>query len=246
MEKTARSGGMRWLHRILAVVASLGLILAGLITSFEIAAYGSWSFYEEEYRKYDVQYALDMEMDDIMTVTRYMMSYLRGGEEELSIDVKVEGEVQDFFNEQDRFHMGEVQNLFLGGLALRRGAVIVLLLCVAVLVLTKGDWKRLLPRIYQITMGVFLAVVLVGALLLSQDFNRYFVIFHHIFFDNDLWIFDPATDYMIRMLPEGFFYDMTMRIGTFFLVFLVGTFLICAGWRKLVSVSDKKNDKKDK
>ena len=41
MEKTARSGGMRWLHRILAVVASLGLILAGLITSFEIAAYGS-------------------------------------------------------------------------------------------------------------------------------------------------------------------------------------------------------------
>ena len=216
MEKTARSGGMRWLHRILAVVASLGLILAGLITSFEIAAYGSWSFYEEEYRKYDVQSALDMEMDDIMTVTRYMMSYLRGGEEELSIDVKVEGEVQDFFNEQDRFHMGEVQNLFLGGLALRRGAVIVLLLCVAVLVLTKGDWKRLLPRIYQITMGVFLAVVLVGALLLSQDFNRYFVIFHHIFFDNDLWILDPATDMLINIVPEGFFMDTAARIALLF------------------------------
>ena len=40
--------------------------------------------------------------------------------------------------------------------------------------------------------------------------------FHHIFFDNDLWLFDPATDYMIRMLPEGLFYDMVMRIGAIF------------------------------
>ena len=29
-------------------------------------------------------------------------------------------------------------------------------------------------------------------------------------------MFDPATDYMIRMLPEGFFYDFVFRIGGFF------------------------------
>ena len=29
-----------------------------------------------------------------------------------------------------------------------------------------------------------------------------FAFFMKIFFDNDQWMFDPATDYMIRMLPD--------------------------------------------
>ena len=37
------------------------------------------------------------------------------------------------------------------------------------------------------------------------------------FFDNDLWLLDPATDLMIRMLPEGFFFDMVIRIGSIFI-----------------------------
>ena len=53
------------------------------------------------------------------------------------------------------------------------------------------------------------------------DFNAVFVQFHHIFFDNDLWLFDPAEDYMIRMLPEGLFYDMVMRIGGLFAGMLI-------------------------
>ena len=31
-------------------------------------------------------------------------------------------------------------------------------------------------------------------------------------------MFDPAEDYMIRMLPEGFFYDMALRIGGIFII----------------------------
>lgn len=58
------------------------------------------------------------------------------------------------------------------------------------------------------------------------DFNAVFVQFHHIFFDNDLWLFDPATDYMIRMLPEGLFYDMVIRIGLLFIGMLLVLFVI--------------------
>ena len=64
------------------------------------------------------------------------------------------------------------------------------------------------------------AVLLLGIACLS-DFNAVFVQFHHIFFDNDLWLFDPAEDYMIRMLPEGLFYDMVMRIGAIFVAGLI-------------------------
>ena len=75
-------------------------------------------------------------------------------------------------------------------------------------------------------LAVFLALTAVAGFLFSRDFNKYFVIFHHIFFNNNLWILDPAEDYMIRMLPEGFFYDFVFRIGGFFVGSLV-VFLLC-------------------
>lgn len=223
----------KWLHKVLAVLIGISLIVIFLISSFEIGAYGNWNFYEKEYEKYKVADELYMEMPDIMKVTKYMMSYLRGNEKELSIETEVEGNVKDFFNEQDRLHMADVQGLFLGGLAIRRVAVIILILAVAALVLLKADWKKLIPQMYQWVLAVFLALTAIAGFLFSRDFNKYFVIFHHIFFNNDLWIFDPAEDYMIRMLPEGFFYDMVMRIGGIFAAFMIGSLIISVIWKKI-------------
>ena len=45
--------------------------------------------------------------------------------------------------------------------------------------------------------------------------------FHELFFNNDLWILDPRTELLIRMLPEGFFFDMVVRIGWIFSVLLI-------------------------
>ena len=45
---------MKWLHKILAILPSISLIVILLISSFEIGAYGDWNFYEKEYEKYKV------------------------------------------------------------------------------------------------------------------------------------------------------------------------------------------------
>ena len=220
------------LHGFLTAAAAVSLILILLLSAFEIAAYSDFGFYQKEYEKYEIQETLPMEMDDIMDVTEKMMSYLR---EELSVMTTIDGERQDFFNEQDRFHMGEVRDLFLGGFALRRYAAVILAAAVVLLLILKADLKRILPKAYEITVGVFLALVAALGIAIAVNFDRCFVIFHELFFDNDLWMFDPATDYMIRMLPEGFFFDMTLRIGGFFVAFLIFFELICIGlriWRK--------------
>ena len=139
-----------------------------------------------------------------MDVTEKMMDYLIGERPELSVITEAEGQTQDFFNEQDRLHMADVKNLFLGGLSLRwwllGGAAVLIIL----LVILKGDWKRILPKAYFIALGIFLALTVVLGLLIASDFTKYFTIFHEIFFTNDLWLFDPATDYMIRMLRRDF------------------------------------------
>lgn len=211
---------MKKLHWCAGIILGFSIIAALLITSFEIAMYADFDVYQREYEKYDVLSELDMTMDDVMYVTHEMMSYLRGEGDTLSVITTVEGREQDFFNEQDRFHMGEVRDLFIGGLNIRLGACIIGLICIAFLLITRADIKKIIPRGYWIALGVTgAAVLLIGAASII-DFNAVFVQFHHIFFDNDLWIFDPAEDYMIRMLPEGLFYDMVMRIGTIFIIML--------------------------
>ena len=212
---------MKKLHWCAGIILGFSVIAALLITSFEIAMYADFDAYRQEYEKYDVLSELDMTMDDVMYVTHEMMDYLRGEGDTLSVVTTVEGQEQDFFNEQDRFHMGEVRELFIGGLNIRFGACVAAVLCVLFLVITRADIKKVVPRSYRIALGVTGAAVILIGIAAVVDFNAVFVQFHHIFFDNDLWIFDPAEDYMIRMLPEGLFYDMVMRIGAIFVVSLV-------------------------
>lgn len=207
---------MKKLQWCAGIILGFSIIAALLITSFEIAMYSDFSVYQEEYEKYDVLSDLDMTMDDVMYVTHEMMDYLRGNGDTLSVITIVEGREQDFFNEQDRFHMAEVRDLFIGGLNIRLGACAAVVLCIVFLLISRADIKKIIPRSYWIALGITgIAVALIG-IAAVVDFNAVFVQFHHIFFDNDLWIFDPAEDYMIRMLPEGLFYDMVMRIGAIF------------------------------
>ena len=209
---------MKQTQKISAVIMMFLLIGVLLLTSFQVAIYGDsqYRFYEREYKKYQVADSLNMTMDNIMDVTDQMMAYLIGNKAELSVITDVDGETQDFFNEQDRFHMGEVKNLFLGGLKIRNIMLVAVLLILILLAARKADMIKLLPRAYFVTLGFSGVITVVLGGLFASDFDKYFRIFHEIFFDNDQWMFDPATDYMIRMLPEGFFYDFVFRIGGFF------------------------------
>lgn len=211
----------KWAAGILSGTAAAALIIVLLLSAFEAGVYGDFDFYEREYEKHLIQRELPMEMDDIMDVTKKMMAYLKGDREELSVQTMIGGVRQDFFNEQDRFHMAEVKDLFLGGFALRRCALFVLGAAVMGLILLKGDIKKLLPKAYEIAVGAFLLLAAVFGIAIVSNFEACFVRFHELFFDNDLWMFDPAEDYMIRMLPEGFFFDMTVRIVGIFVGFLL-------------------------
>ena len=226
---------------VTAVVAMFLFIIAMLLTSFQLVIYGDpeYRFYEKEYEKYTVTEALNMKIVDVMKVTDYMMAYLIGEEDELSIVTEVDGQTQDFFNEQDRLHMADVKNLFLGGLKLRTVCLIVFLALLVLIIARKADWKRLLPKAYFIAVGVFLALIAFLAVAFSIDFTKCFTIFHKIFFTNDLWLFDEDTDYMIRMLPEGFFSDMVIRIGMSFVGMLLLLLIVFLIWNRKV----KKNDK---
>lgn len=234
----------RW-QNVFAVCSMFLLVIGILITSVQIAVYGDpgYRFYQKEYEKYKVTEALDMTIEDVMDVTDYMMDYLIGKEDNLSVLTNVDGREQDFFNEQDRLHMEDVKHLFLGGLKIRNivwtGAVMILL----ILVLKKAELKKLLFRAYSVALCVFLGLLAVLGTAFFIDFTACFTIFHKIFFTNELWLFDPATDYMIRMLPEGFFLDMAVRIAAVFAGLLFAVWGLLFLWKFLWKrkESDQKN-----
>ena len=208
---------MKIVHWFFGMTAILSVIVILLISSFEIGIYSDFGWYEKEYEKYNVTEDLEMKMDDVMDVTEEMMAYLRGDREDLVVWTTVNGEKQEFFNDREKAHMVDVQNLFLGGLTLRFGAIIELVISLSGLIFTKGNWKRILQKSFLTGLGAFLVISGGLGVLFASDFNKYFFLFHEIFFDNDLWLLDPATDLMIRMLPEGFFFDMVIRIGSIFI-----------------------------
>lgn len=230
---------MKIFHYALGIIASIAMIIVVLISGFEFAAYSDYSWYEKEYIKYEVLDDLEMKIEDVMDVTREMMGYLRGDRDDLVVHTIVNGEEREFFNDREKAHMVDVKHLFLGGIDLRRIAMAIFVSMLVILVFSKADWKRILPKSFLIGVGGFTVAVAVLAILIAMDFNKYFVIFHEIFFDNDLWLLYPETDLLIRMLPEGFFYDMVIRIGVIFVISLVILTIISVF--ALRKTKDKKN-----
>ena len=216
-----------YLSWFLGLLCAFSLMIVFLITSVEAVAYWTPHYYENEYTRYGVADNVHMEMDDLLHVTDEMMAYLRGSREDLNIDTVVDGTPREFFNAREKAHMADVRNLFLGGLALRRLGLLLAVASIALLAVLKVPLKRLLPRMLCAGTVLFLAVTALLAGIISTDFTKYFIIFHKIFFTNDLWLLDPRTDLLINIVPEPFFMDTAAHIGITFCLMTGALFLIC-------------------
>ena len=218
---------MKLLHNVLGILCGFALMIILLITSIEAVTYWTPGYYEKEYAKYGVLNDVHMEMDDLLDVTDEMMAYLRGSREDLHVPTIVDGQPREFFNDREIAHMEDVRGLFLGGLALRRISLGLIVACVILLLLLKADIRRVLPKMICIGSALFFAVLAVLAGIISTDFNQYFIMFHHIFFNNDLWMLNPDTDLLINIVPEPFFMDTAARIAMTYGVSVLTVFAIC-------------------
>ena len=223
---------MKILHNFLGILCGFALMIILLITSIEAVTYWTPGYYEKEYAKYGVLNDVHMEMDDLLDVTDEMMAYLRGNREDLHVPTIVNGQPREFFNDREIAHMEDVQGLFIGGLWLRRIGILITL-CFAALAYFRGRksaerteaLKRLIPKSLCIGTGAVFAVALALIGIISTDFSKYFIVFHKIFFNNDLWVLDPRTDMLINIVPEGFFFDTAARIALVFAVIVVMFFV---------------------
>lgn len=220
---------MKALRYILGLLATITAIVALLIGSIEICAFGNRSFYEKQYEKNNVLEDVGMEMDDLIEVTDYMLEYLQGKHDTLSYTTTMWGEERDFFNDREREHMVDVANLNIGAVTVMYCCIFACIIFLIALALSFFTERRrdehgffaILCRCICIGTGAFIVILGVGAAIVSTNFDKYWRIFHTIFFSNDLWLLDPSTDMLINIVPLEFFIALVTRIVILFVIFIL-------------------------
>lgn len=96
-------------------------------------------------------------------------------------------------------HFYEVKKLFL----LNYGILLVTIVPSFFYLRHLNKQQRLCTLIQPFRIAVVVPIVI--AFLMAVNFDRFFIMFHGVFFNNDAWIFNPATDPIINVLPETFF-----------------------------------------
>lgn len=209
------------MRKIYPLFTAIILIYALLITAAYLVLYVDSGLYAREFSQNSAAEKSGMALNEILNIQKQLMLFLRGGTINLSqITARMDGQVVPFFNTKVIQHMEDVRHIFL--IALKSSAVGFLYILSQVFYLRRLQpqeqilYLRRTKRTGYIVLGIFSSITLLSALF----FSRAFVIFHKIFFQNDLWIFDARTDFIIRWLPESFFQHVAAEILLVFIIML--------------------------
>ena len=201
--------------KALAVLNALCLLLVLLCISVQIPTF-SLSFYSAEYDKYDIPAHIQVPKSELMTVTERLLAYMKGKAPDLTIEANVAGERREFFNQREKDHMIDVKNLIIGGFIIRNCAAAVIAASLIILKLFRLNFIEYLVWAVKYVFTGFLTIIAILAALIALNFNKAFVIFHEIFFNNDLWVLNPETDLLVNIVPLGFFMDISAMISVIF------------------------------
>ena len=152
--------------------------------------------------------------------------------------LEIDGELRPAFNEKELAHLRDCLGLF-DLLRKVRGRLIpwAILLTVGGAYLLQ-DRRRarlcawLSPLIVIVPIGAFAAWA-------ATNFDAAFVAFHRLFFKNNLWLLNPATDLLIRVCPQSMFAHMGACVGV---ISLAGIIAVSAAATALTFIWPKRKE----
>jgi integral membrane protein (TIGR01906 family) len=166
--------------------------------------------YEYGFDKYEISQATGIDRLQLTNVARHLIDYFNLKIDTAQIMVGEMGEEFNLFNERELVHLKDVRSLIQLDYWVQRGALFILIICALVLFFGfRVGWRIVIKGLFGgnvVTVGL-MAVLALWALF---GFERFFLLFHVVSFPNEYWMLDPARDYLIRLFPEGFFYDAAM------------------------------------
>ncbi|KNF09957.1 integral membrane protein DUF1461 [Gottschalkia purinilytica] len=188
-----------------------------LLTTVDMVTFNE-KYFSDKYEEYDISKKTGMNKEDLSRVTKKLLNYIKGEDDDIKISATINGQNRQVFNEKEILHMKDVKDLFEKGHMIRNISLIVVILCLAIILILE---RKKIGKYLMILSIYPLGIMGILALLMYIDFDKYFTYFHLLFFKNDLWLLDPSKDILIQMLPQEFFYSIAYKISFIFILELV-------------------------
>jgi integral membrane protein (TIGR01906 family) len=200
-----------------------------LTTSLRIASNSS-ELYRYGFSKYNIIQVTGLSPEELNKVIAGLMTYFKSDEENINLTVVKDGKSFSLFNEREVGHLKDVKGLFQLNFRLLLGTLIYAFLYAGLNYMLWQDKRRVAWGLIGGSV-LTLALIIVLGLMIWVDFDWFFYQFHLISFANDLWLLNPATDYLIMLFPEGFWFDATLfcTLGTAAMALI----LAGSGWWRL-------------
>lgn len=194
-------------HGGIKVLLSILILMAIFLTGIERVTFNR-EFYEKSFEKYNVPQDTGFAMDELLLMVQDIKKYVSDKKDSLE---------PQWFSEKDILHMVDVKELFIKAFRVRNISLLLMLFLLGFLFVCEG--ARGILRTLKWSALVPLLGIILGGIIITLDFSRYFTYFHLIFFDNDLWLLDPVKD-MVRFFPEPLFMDAAIYAVTFTVLWL--------------------------
>ncbi len=169
------------------------------------------SFYHTQYTKLETAQTIGISESELDTATGVLLDYIVDHRDDLDYQLE-SGE--PMFNQREIDHMVDVKNLYL---AAQSFFIISLVVFIALSIyyfikLNRNEFQFTFKQSFRHSFMIFGLVLGALGLYALIDFSGFWTNFHHVFFRNDLWLLNPATDRLIQMVPLPFFTQLVFRI----------------------------------
>lgn len=215
--------------RIIAVIFAVLLCFVFLLSAIRYVAFNQ-DIYRRLQIKHEIAPFVLMSQDSLDNVTKDLIEYMKGDRDDLVIYDVQDGQEREIFNEREKMHMVDVQNLF--QLSER---ILVLMICVLAIILIAGFlidmdiMKSVFIKTTVITMIITVLLFIMIIFYMIVDFHNFWLLFHELLFTNDLYMLDPYTDLLVNIMPMDFFVSICFNISFYFGLLFLGTSVTIAG-----------------
>jgi len=201
-----------------------------LITSGVIAfAVNFQPLYEYGFDRYDVGDTTGLADAGLSKAARGLIDYFNSGEDYIDLVVVKGGEQFQLFNEREIAHLYDVKGLIRLDYGVLAAGLAITAVATGIFLFRRQPRSLAAPLFW----GGSLTLIGVAALavIAIADFDAFFTRFHLLSFTNDFWMLDPATDYLIRLFPDGFWQDASIFVGT--LISMAGASTALVDWHNV-------------
>ncbi len=168
--------------------------------------------YEYGFNKYKIEQATGISGPELRAVAVHLIDYFNSRVDEAQVVVSVGEKRGALFNDKELIHLQDVRGLVHLNNLVQVSSLAAVVICVSVLALLfKQGWPVLVQGALA-GSALTLGLMLVLALWCWLGFDQLFYLFHIASFRNEYWMLDPAEDYLIKLFPEGFFYDAALLV----------------------------------